>query len=640
MVKNKFQILCLFQAVLLIGFLEQLDAQELLIESLNTQIKREQDQNKKGIFLAQKAEALRFSNLDLSLNLLDSAFSLANQHDISTLIHIYYYAIPVYGKADSLQKLVTAAEKIVRLAEKANKSNLKGIAYFRKAWVENLLNDRAKSVELYLKAVKELEGALNTEVLAKVYYGLYGKYASAGQLDYEEKYARLCLLAAKKSNTPDNLILAYQALATSYEDHYSQKKEKKLLDSSLYANKKSLAIFKEKKPYILLQNQQALVALNIANTYASYFSDRRDSVLHYIHIALNAAKQNKAIDVQANCYGILSDYAVQEGKMDVAEEMLLRSKSLVENESKKDYYSMYKVYTALSNLYQKNENFKTSLLYREKSFDAYRMLYDEKTVADMRKLEALYEVKQKDQEILFYKEKESQAKKLNYLSFGVVIASVFGLLFMYKSYKYRIDYALQQQNLLKVKQEEAELQIKLKQEEAIRIALEKQEAILQARLKKEEAERLRLEQQIIQDQMQQLERKLMTGTLQVEHKNEVLGKLKEKLSTEKMNTETVSKLKRMIVDGQRVDEDFERVKKELNNIHPSFFDKLQGLSVQKLSQLDLKICAYIFMKIGTKEIAALLKVEPKSIRMSKYRIKQKFAFDKKTDFDDFIRRLG
>jgi DNA-binding NarL/FixJ family response regulator len=40
--------------------------------------------------------------------------------------------------------------------------------------------------------------------------------------------------------------------------------------------------------------------------------------------------------------------------------------------------------------------------------------------------------------------------------------------------------------------------------------------------------------------------------------------------------------------------------------------------------------------MGTKQIAHLLNVEPKSVRMAKYRLKKKFGLDEDTDLDTFF----
>ena len=62
-------------------------------------------------------------------------------------------------------------------------------------------------------------------------------------------------------------------------------------------------------------------------------------------------------------------------------------------------------------------------------------------------------------------------------------------------------------------------------------------------------------------------------------------------------------------------------------------------SVQKLTSLDLKYCAAIHSKLNTKQISMLFSVEPESVRMSKYRIKQKLNLDKDDDLELFLTEI-
>lgn len=141
-------------------------------------------------------------------------------------------------------------------------------------------------------------------------------------------------------------------------------------------------------------------------------------------------------------------------------------------------------------------------------------------------------------------------------------------------------------------------------------------------------------------QKEQLQKELMAGVLQVEHKNELLRSLKEKLKANLENGAQEKLLERIINEEIRVDEDFGHVKLELTDIHPEFFALLQDKAVEKLSQLDLKYCAYMYMKLSSKQIALLLHVEPKSVRMAKYRIKQKLGLTKEEELDDFIQHAN
>jgi hypothetical protein len=111
--------------------------------------------------------------------------------------------------------------------------------------------------------------------------------------------------------------------------------------------------------------------------------------------------------------------------------------------------------------------------------------------------------------------------------------------------------------------------------------------------------------------------------LQVEHKNEVLQNLKEKLFSEDITDKTIHHLARIINQEIRLDKDFDTIKNNYKDIQPEFIEKLQLQSNNKLTALDLKYCSYVKLNLSSRQMATLLNVEPTSIRMSKYRLKKK-----------------
>ena len=60
------------------------------------------------------------------------------------------------------------------------------------------------------------------------------------------------------------------------------------------------------------------------------------------------------------------------------------------------------------------------------------------------------------------------------------------------------------------------------------------------------------------------------------------------------------------------------------------------MSDNKLTPLDLRYCAYIHLKLSIKEFVMIFNVEPKSIRMTKYRIKTKTEFGQGTRLGRFF----
>jgi DNA-binding CsgD family transcriptional regulator len=78
---------------------------------------------------------------------------------------------------------------------------------------------------------------------------------------------------------------------------------------------------------------------------------------------------------------------------------------------------------------------------------------------------------------------------------------------------------------------------------------------------------------------------------------------------------------------------------QFNSIHPGFASELLQ-NYPKLTQADMQFCILYRMNLSTKEISALLHVEPRSIYAKKYRIMEKMGLGADDDFDKIIFNRG
>ena len=126
--------------------------------------------------------------------------------------------------------------------------------------------------------------------------------------------------------------------------------------------------------------------------------------------------------------------------------------------------------------------------------------------------------------------------------------------------------------------------------------------------------------------------------MKIEEKNAILELLKEK--SRKADSPAVARqMGRIINQNLRMDKSIDE-QQVISQSRPGFFNALQQQAENSLTRLDLKYCSYILMGLDTKEIANRLGVEPKSIRMARYRLKQKLKLAKDDDLDQFIGRVG
>ena len=99
-------------------------------------------------------------------------------------------------------------------------------------------------------------------------------------------------------------------------------------------------------------------------------------------------------------------------------------------------------------------------------------------------------------------------------------------------------------------------------------------------------------------------------------------------------TEVLKRIKGMLAhfNDKPVNDDFRIYFEE---VHPEFLKKL-SLAYPKLSDNDLRLCAYIFLGMSTKEIAALTYHEVRSIESSRNRLRKKLSLENGADVKAFL----
>ena len=99
-------------------------------------------------------------------------------------------------------------------------------------------------------------------------------------------------------------------------------------------------------------------------------------------------------------------------------------------------------------------------------------------------------------------------------------------------------------------------------------------------------------------------------------------------------TEVLKRIKGMLAhfNDKPVNDDFRIYFEE---VHPEFLKKL-SLAYPKLSDNDLRLCAYIFLGMSTKEIAVLTYHEVRSIESSRNRLRKKLSLENGADVKAFL----
>jgi DNA-binding CsgD family transcriptional regulator len=576
------------------------------------------------------AIALEKKALQISRHLTDGQYKAFT---FATLTYLYI-------QADSVIQATQAIDSALWYAGRTNNNTVKGYVWFRKGWLENYNDQPDTAARSLVQALHFLDGQQAYSYESSICYYMAGIYAYWNDPDRQETYARRCLQAALQGQDPDDICRGYQIMASYFLYRFrSDTAKRNMLDSSLAYDLRALEHTRRNRDRMIFLSTSAVSALNTANLYFEYYRNK-DSAVKYIHVALPLAEATREIDVLASCYSILSEYASAAGRYQEAEQLLLTAMLAAEKDGSSSLIVKARLLKALSALAEKRGDQTKALQYYKTYTDDIQRLFDTEKLNTVQKLEAQFRNEKKEQELKTLQERAAFNRKLNFFYISLAIACLLALFFLFRSYNFRLKASLRQQQLLEKEKEDARLQSQLSLTEARKLELEKHEALLQARLKEEEAARYQAEQQLLQERQERLQKELLAGTLQVEEKNELLLELQKKITEIAQANPALKRIDRIITESQRLDEDFETLKADFAEIHTGFFSRLQQKAGNSLTRLDLKYCSYILMGLSNKEIAVRLNVESKSIRMARYRIKQKLNLDKEKSLDHFIRSLA
>ena len=603
----------------------QLAAQSLLIDSLNRIV-----DGKEAYSSGDRIEALgNLARLSVIEDKFEESHLLSeqaikaswNEKDRKYGAFIYATMAYAYIQQDSLAKGVEALDSAVWYASRTDDKKMKGYVKLRQGWLDYVLGDNELAYERMLEALRILHGQNAFEYESNIYHHLAGISSRLNDPAKQLLYTRLCLDAALKSNNPDAIVNSYLSMGSSYLSRYRRdKSDNSLLDSSLYYNKLLLAFADSHDKRIALKSTKGIGALNIANLFLEFYPlSYRDSAEMYLEMALEIGRQVDYPEIIANSYGILSGYAMQDRDYMKAENLLKSAMSEISERPKTGLLVKSRISSALAEVNEKRGNPAMALSYYKDYMDLYKEMFNQEKSAVINRLDARYQSDKREIELLATKQEAELSKKLNYIYMLLILAFALIVFFLYRSYYFSLKASSQQQLMLERAKSRAELE---------------------AQLEVEKNTRLQAERELMEEKLERLERELLAGTLHAEEKNRLVESLKCKLLTMDSDDPLHRQIERMVSRDIEIDKGFREIKSDIADIRPEFIARLQEKSRQKLTRLDLKYCSYILMGQSNKEIASRLNVDPKSIRMARYRIKQKLNLEKEQTLDQYIIELG
>jgi DNA-binding CsgD family transcriptional regulator len=149
-----------------------------------------------------------------------------------------------------------------------------------------------------------------------------------------------------------------------------------------------------------------------------------------------------------------------------------------------------------------------------------------------------------------------------------------------------------------------------------------------------------LEQNKLQQQVETQKEDLRNMAVDITHKNDFLTELEQKIKALSMVPEgNLQELETLVrqntLNNQQNLVEFKWQVEALNSI---FYKKLH-LQAPDLSANELEICGLIRLNLSSKEIASIRNIEPKSVDMSRYRLRQKLGLKQGEDLTTVLKSI-
>jgi tetratricopeptide (TPR) repeat protein/DNA-binding CsgD family transcriptional regulator len=569
---------------------------------------------------------------------IDSTKNILKQKNITfnTKMKAYEHLINIYSEVDA-KKSYEYAKEFYQDAQKMS-SNEKGYAQIFFGIAYRAIGQTKKSIEYYKKALDLGYKSKNKWLIAEALRGLgiANVIMGAKGVALEYFFRIIEMFEDEESRVKSG---AYHYIQTIYKDQ-------KQYEKAMYYSQKELEMWHKKR----IGNSSGILS-EIGNIY--YAQAKYEKALECYKKGFEEAIKANNIHAKAYCVNNIGLVAFKQQKFEEAEKYFFQSiefsekvkniRSKVNTQSnlvqlyneQKDYrkalelgmeahQNAIKIYDlpliieiteVLSNIYRNNKDFENSYKFKDLAYTYKDSLDFNKQAKEVFMLEMHQTIlKQKiDKDII-----SEQYKFWFWISISAFLA-VIGLMIAIILFIKRNQ----------LKQEIITQHIKIVED------LQKQRVL--------ETKITSLEKLRLQEKMHFQARQLATQSALLTQKNKWLLDIEEKLKfvQEDTSLDKKTKFKNLFIELKQsinAESEWETYKLQFEQVHPNFFEILQK-KFPKLTNNDLRICAYIQMNLGNKEIANMLHVTAGSLKVNFNRLKKKLQLNTEDNLKNFVKDI-
>ncbi|MDR0574422.1 MAG: hypothetical protein LBG96_10415 [Tannerella sp.] len=617
---------------------------------------------------------------------LDSLYDIVNDSRIpyKEKISVFYRC---NYKRDSQRKKQTAVINAL-LAESKRKKDVNGLLY-EYIYLANLNNEwnNEDLFSLYIDSADiYAENATNSSALAEYHYtkgtqainAPYGRKEGYKQfekaIDYYSRtnqdiqYLSYILydIAIYTANQPDTTLA--KRLIEKVE-HILQKEYSSFIDFSLSAMKSDLysvyfnatkqenmldsAIFYETKRIGLFYSNKDVLSegldYDILQSYlliAEYCSLRTKPDWNYINECIEKAKSIGYTDdsyIMSRIKYTEAIFLFEQKKYNEAEKLIIEAENYLsvqidEGETMYPPETFYSDEAAYADLHSR-------ILYATGN---YRNAWEHNRKKNNLKFK-MHNIESSELEYLYNTEKEERkieqlrvinANQLKSTTMLIIVAILLvATMVLLSLWFYTVKKSVKRRSaLIRTEKEEAELNLKIKEEQAVKAQLEKYEVLSDYRLKEMELEgKNKAMEQLLKDK-KDLDKQIEAYTQKINEYERNNDNKQEQIKDEApLNLVIIEDISKLINKKLSKNKDYIE---SLNHIDGQYISALKSSYNGNLSVPYIKycICFAIGMEIG--DVSECFSIEQSSVHMVRYRLKKKFGLDNNDDLDVYLRRLN
>lgn len=415
----------------------------------------------------------------------------------------------------------------------------------------------------------------------------------------------------------DEALLHYKNLKdesgkASIYGHIGHLYEKRqLYDSSFYFQRKALQAYEQ----INQKESAAKIYENIGSIYED--QEKYDSAYWYFNRAFVLNKEQGNERAQIEVLNNLGDVLRKTGRYREGLNFSMRALAMAEKTG--EYYQLSGAYNDIGKGYNFLNRNDSAFYYLSLSRRYLNDIYSEESNKQLALLQTLYEIEKKDKEI----EGLTLARKTDLLisiATGIVVVLVIliaGLIISRQRLKIKNEQKLHEQN--------------------------KQVYRTQNQLMEAELENKKLQEENLRQELEIKTKVLSSYTLHVIRKNQQLEDLQSQLDAlakddKRDQKKQIRQLSEQIGAGLSDDQHWEEFRGIFEQVHQSFFDRLQQQS-GPLTSNDLRLIALIKMNHTSADISTLLGVSTDSLRVMRHRLRKKLNLAQGENLSNFIQSV-